>query len=363
VNGVKEGFIMASLDQLAALVGGEVIGNGELEITGVSGIGDARPGTITLVGGEKVLAMAEKSPAAAFIFPKNLLLPPELAGIRVDNPRLAFAKILRFFHPPQAFPAGIHPSAVIEEGFKHGEGCYIGPLVFIGKNVTIGDRVTIHPGAVIEEETEIGDETVIHPNVVIKNHTLLGKRVIIHAGAVIGSDGFGYVPDQGKHLKIPQAGRVIIEDDVEIGANTTVDRATTGVTLIKRGTKIDNLVQVAHNVEIGQDSLIVAQTGIAGSARLEDRVTLAGQTGIKDHVTIGADTVIAARGMVIGNVPAGSFYSGQPARSHPEEMRIKAATGRLPELLKKVKDLEKRLAGLALDQSAGRPAKSPEKET
>ncbi len=353
---------MASLSRLAALVGGEVTGNGELEITGVSGIEDPRPGTITLIGGEKVLAKAEKNPAAAFIFPKNLPLPPGLAGIKVDNPRLAFAKILWFFHPPQAFPPGVHSSAVIEEGFKHGEGCYIGPLVFIGKNVTIGNRVVIHPGAVIEEETEIGDETEIHANAVIKSRTRLGKRVIIHAGVVIGSDGFGYVPDQGRHFKIPQVGRVIIEDDVEIGANTTVDRATTGVTLIKRGTKIDNLVQVAHNVEIGQDSLIVAQTGIAGSARLGDRVTLAGQAGIKDHVTVGADTVIASRGMVIGDVPPGAFYSGQPARSHPEEMRIKAATGRLPELLKKVKDLEKRLAELELNRSACRQANSPEKE-
>ncbi|HHU83350.1 MAG TPA: UDP-3-O-(3-hydroxymyristoyl)glucosamine N-acyltransferase [Firmicutes bacterium] len=353
---------MASLGRLAALVGGEVIGNGELEIKGVSGIEDPRPGTITLVGGAKVLAMAEKSAATAFIFPENLPLPPGLAGIKVDNPRLAFAKILRFFHPPQAFPAGIHSSAVVEEGFKHGEGCYIGPLVFIGKNVTIGDRVIIHPGAVIEEESEIGDDTEIHANAVIKGSTLLGKRVIIHAGAVIGSDGFGYVPDQGRHFKIPQTGRVIIEDDVEIGANVTVDRATTGATLIKRGTKIDNLVQVGHNVEIGQDNLVVAQTGIAGSARLEDRVTLAGQAGIKDHVTVGADTVIAARGMVIGDVPPGAFYSGQPARSHPKEMRIQAAAGRLPELIKKVKDLEKRLAELEHTGSACRQANSPEKE-
>lgn len=360
---VREGLTtMVSLSQLAALVGGEVIGNGELVIEGVSGIEDSRPGTITLVGGAKVLPMAEKSAAAAFIFPKDLQLPSGLAGIKVDNPRLAFAKILRFFHPPQAFPAGIHPSAVIEEGFRHGEGCYIGPLVYIGKNVTIGDRVIIHPGVVIEEETEIGDETEIHANAVIKNRTVLGKRVIIHPGAVIGSDGFGYVPDQGRHFKIPQIGRVIIEDDVEIGANATVDRATIGVTLIKRGTKIDNLVQVAHNVEIGQDSLVVAQVGIAGSARVGDRVILAGQAGIKDHVTIGADAVIAARGMVIGDVPPGAFYSGQPARSHAEDVRIWAATGRLPELIKKVKELEKRLAELELTRPADSLGNSPEKK-
>lgn len=352
---------MVTLSRLAALVGGEVIGNGDLEIKGVSGIEDPRPGTITLVGGAKVLPLAEKSAAAAFIFPKDLPLPPGLAGISVENPRLAFAKILQFFHPPQVFPAGIHPSAVIEEGVKYGEDCYIGPLVFIGKNVTIGDRVVIHPGAVIEEETEIGDETEIHANVVIKNHTLLGKRVIIHAGAVIGSDGFGYVPDQGRHFKVPQIGRVIIEDDVEIGANVTVDRATIGVTRIKRGTKIDNLVQIAHNVEIGQDNLVVAQVGIAGSARLGDRVTLAGQAGIKDHVTIGADTVIGARGMVIGDIPPGGFYSGQPARSHAQEMRIQAAAGRLPELVKKVKDLEKRLAGLEHSLPADARGNSPEK--
>src|SRR5690554_1818036 len=336
---------MATLNELAALVEGEVTGNGELEINGVSGIEDIRPGTITLVGGERVLAKA-KSTAAAYIVPKNLQLPPGLAGIKVDNPRLAFAKILRFFHPPQVFTAGIHASAVVEEGVRYGEKCYIGPLVFIGKNVTMGDRVVVHPGVVIEEGTKIGDDTEIHANVVLKSRTMLGKRVIIHAGAVIGSDGFGYIQEQGRHIKIPQVGRVIIEDDVEIGANVTIDRATIGSTLVKRGTKIDNLVQVGHNVEIGQDNIVVAQVAIAGSARLGDRVTLAGQAGVKDHVTVGADAVIAGRGMVIGNIPPGAFYSGQPAGPPAKEMRIQAAAGRLPELIKTVKNLEKRLAEL-----------------
>ncbi len=336
---------MVTLGELAELVGGEVTGDEDLEITGVSGLEDALPGTITLVMGAQALSLAKKSGAAAFILPKHLEAPG-LPGIKTANPKLAFAKILEYFHPPQHPRPGIHSSAVIGKGFHCGEKCYIGPLVFIGRNVTLGDRVIIHPGAVIEEESKIGSDTVIHPNVTIKSRTVIGSRVIIHAGAVIGSDGFGFVTVEGKHHKIPQVGYVKIEDDVEIGANVTIDRATTGRTLIRRGTKIDNLVQVAHNVEIGRDGMIIALSGIAGSTRLGDRVTLAGQAGLKDHITIGEEAVIAARGMVIGNVPSGAFVSGQPARPHAETMRIQAAAGRLPDLLKTVKKMEKRLAEL-----------------
>src|SRR5690554_5906586 len=336
---------MATLSKLAGVVGGEMTGDKNLEITGVSGIDNALPGTITLVMGVQALPLAKKSGAAAFILPKDLEAPG-LTGIKTANPRLAFAKLLGYFHPPRNPRPGIHSSAVIERGFHCGDSCYVGPLVFIGRNVTLGDRVIIHPGAVIEEETKIGSDTEIHPNVTVKNRTVIGSRVIIHAGAVIGSDGFGYVPDEGGHYKIPQVGYVKIEDEVEIGANVTIDRATTGRTLVRGGTKIDNLVQVAHNVEIGRDSLIIALSGIAGSTRLGDRVTLAGQAGLKDHITVGAGAVIAARGMVIGNVPSRAFFSGQPARPHAETMRIQAAAGKLPELLKTVKKMEKRLAQL-----------------
>lgn len=336
---------MATLGTLAELVQGQVVGDKNLEITGVAGLEDAQPGMISLVATVKVADLAKESKASAFIIPSNL---PELGltCIKVDNPRLAFAKILWYFHPKPEAAEGIHPSAVIEEGFKHGSGCSIGPLVYIGKNVTFGERVRIHPGVVIEDDTVIGNDTEIYSNAVIRNRTEIGDRVIIHPGTVIGADGFGFVTVKGEHFKVPQVGRVRIEDDVEIGANVTIDRATTGETLIKKGTKIDNLVQIGHNVQVGEGNIIVSMAGIAGSTRLGDRVTLAGQSGIVGHISIGSDSVVAARGMVIGNLPPNSFVSGQPARPHAEDMRIQAAAGKLPDLLKTIRNLEKRLTEL-----------------
>ncbi|HBL35907.1 MAG TPA: UDP-3-O-(3-hydroxymyristoyl)glucosamine N-acyltransferase, partial [Firmicutes bacterium] len=230
---------------------------------------------------------------------------------------------------------------------KQGVGCHIAPLVSIGGCVKFGERVVIHPGVVIQDEVEIGDDTEIKPNVVICSGTKIGKRVIIQPGTVIGGDGFGFERNnQGKHFKVPQVGGVVIEDDVELGSNVTIDRATTGQTVIGAGTKIDNLVQIGHNVEIGKDNIMVAMTGIAGSTKVGDRVTLAGQAGINGHITIGDDTVVFARGMVISSLPANSVVSGQPARPHGEDMRIQAATGKLPELLRTIRQLEKRVAEL-----------------
>lgn len=336
---------MATLGELADLVGGTVVGDEKMEITGVAGLEDAEPGMISLVATAKVIPIAKKSKASAYIIPGNLS-DLDLAGIKTDNPRLAFAKVLQYFHPHPPVQEGIHPSAVIGEGFICGPGSSVGPLVYIGKNVVFGEKVIIHPGAVIEDNVEIGDGSEVHANVVIRDQTKIGKGVIIHPGTVVGADGFGFVTVKGKHFKVPQVGRVIIEDNVEIGANVTIDRATTGATLIKRGTKIDNLVQIGHNVEVGEDNIIVSMSGIAGSTRLGDRVTLAGQSGVVGHITIGSDSVVAARGMVIGNLPANSFVSGQPARPHAEDMRIQAAAGKLPDVIKNLRYLEKRLAEL-----------------
>ncbi|NLW60207.1 MAG: UDP-3-O-(3-hydroxymyristoyl)glucosamine N-acyltransferase [Firmicutes bacterium] len=337
---------MATLEELASLVNGKVVGDGGLELTGVSGLDTAQPGEISLIASAKAIPAARESKASAFIFPSNLR-EFNFQGIGVDNPRLAFAQILWYFHPRKKYAEGIHPSAVIGEEFQHGPGCHIGPLVAIGDRVKLGKGVVIHPGAVIQDDVEIDDESEIMPNVVLCQGTKIGKRVIIHPGTVIGGDGFGFEKtSEGKHFKVPQVGCVVIEDDVEIGSNVTIDRATTGQTVIGAGTKIDNLVQIGHNVKVGKDNIMVAMTGIAGSTKIGNRVTLAGQSGINGHITIGDDTVVFARGMVISSLPPNSIVSGQPARPHGEDMRIQAAAGKLPELLKTIRQLEKRVAEL-----------------
>ncbi len=337
---------MATLGELAELVKGKVVGDSNLEITGVSGLEHVLPGEISLVASPKAIAIAKKSQASAFIFPSNLK-EFNFTGIEIDNPRLAFAQILWYFNPKKIFAEGIHSSAVVGEGFEYGAGTHVAPLVYIGAHVKLGERVIIHPGVVIEDDVEIGNDTEIYANAVICEKTVVGQRVIIHPGTVIGGDGFGFEKtSQGKHFKVPQVGRVVIQDDVEIGSNVTIDRATTGQTLIGAGTKIDNLVQLGHNVQVGKDNIIVAMSGVAGSTHIGDRVTLAGQSGINGHITIGDDTVVFARGMVISSLPPNSVVSGQPARPHAEDMRIQAAAGKLPEMLRTIRQLEKRLAEL-----------------
>ena len=335
---------MPSLQELAKLVNGEVIGDGNVEISGVAGIDDAKPGEITLAASARILDNALKSQASAVIIPANVTAVSKSA-ISVANPRLAFAQILTFFAPVIVFHPGVHPSAIVGSNFN-GAGCSIGPLVVIGNDVSIGKGAVIHPGVVLEDRVQIGENTIIHANVVIRENCIIGSQVQIHDGTVIGADGFGYVTVQGKHFKVPQLGKVVIEDDVEIGANVTIDRATTNITLVKRGTKIDNLVQVGHNCKIGEDNIIIAQVGIAGSTKLGDRVTMAGKSSVIGHLKLGDDSVIAAHSLVINSLTPNSFVSGVPARPHAEDMRIQAAAGRLPELLKEIKELQKRVADL-----------------
>lgn len=278
---------MASLRDLASLVKGEIIGDGGVEITGVAGIEDSKPGDITMVASMRNLTSAVNCNAVAIIVPADIA---ELSkpAIRVANPRLAFARILTYFHSPQKCVPAIHPTAVIGRNFN-GAGCSVGSLVHIGDDVVIGNDSIIHPGVVIEDRVKIGENTIIHANVVIREDCIIGNNVQIHAGTVIGADGFGYVTVDGKHIKVPQVGKVIIEDDVEIGANVTIDRATTAATMIKRGAKIDNLVQVGHNCQVGEDNILIAQVGIAGSTKLGNRVIMAGKSSVVGHVNLGDD--------------------------------------------------------------------------
>ena len=335
---------MPSLAELAALVGGKVMGDGGIEISGAAGLDGLRAGVITLGANEKAIEAALESPAAAVIVPERVtcLAKP---GIRAANPRLAFARILAHFAPRQPCRPGVHASAAVGENFTD-HGCQVGALVYIGNDVTVGRGTILHPGAVLGDRVVVGEDSVIHANVVIGEECRVGDRVEIHAGTVIGADGFGYVAAAGRQIKVPQAGIVVIEDDVEIGANSAVDRATTGVTLIKRGAKIDNLVQVAHNCTIGEDNLLCGGSGMAGSCILGARVILAARAGLLGHLKVGDDSVVAAYAKVTGDLPPRSFVSGDPARPHQRQMRIQASLGRLPGLVKEVRELRRMVTEL-----------------
>ncbi|MDF2572110.1 MAG: lpxD [Sporomusa sp.] len=331
-----------TLDELAALLNGTATEAAAIEITGVTNIEDAGPGDITFAVPPHI-EKAGKCGAAAVIIPDTIQSFSKPA-IRVSNPRMAFTTLLSLFTPkPDVFP-GVHSAAVVSASAQLGTNVAVLAHAVVDDNAIIGDNTILYPHTYIGRDVTIGSDTLIYPNVTIRENCQVGSRVIIQSGAVIGSDGFGFVTVGGKHQKVPQVGNVIIEDDVEIGANTCLDRATTGSTIVKQGTKIDNLVHLAHNVVVGENCFFVAQTGIAGSAKIGNNVTFAGQSGSAGHLTIGDNCVFAARSAPINDTPANSFCAGFPARPHKEWLRSEAAVGRLPELIKKVRELEQRLA-------------------
>ena len=330
------------LREIAEKVQGRLSGNPGLKVERISDMGDAGPGDITVVFHPKLFAQIKDSRASAFVIPMQELA---LSGnfIKVPNPRQALVQILNLFYPPLARNPGIHSSAVVSEKATIGSGVSIAAGVVIGKDVVIGDNTDIHPNVSIGEDSCIGKETEIFPNVTIYSGTQIGNRVRIHAGTVIGSDGFGYTTlDSGKHKKIPQVGRVEIEDDVEIGANCTIDRATLGTTRILSGAKIDNQVQIGHNSKIGRHCIIVAQTGISGSVLMGDHSVLAGQVGISDHVELKPGTSVGAQSGVIRNIGPGRWL-GYPAIPVIEALRAYHLLPKLPRLHREVRDLKKRL--------------------
>jgi len=332
------------LGDIAKLVNGEIYGDTEIEITGVSGILDAAQGDITFISSKKYLKEIGNCKASALIV-KEQIKGISIPQLKVSNPYLAFAKLLEFFYVKPFIHTGISKSAIISDKAAIGNNVTIFPSVFISDGAFIGDGTIIYPFVYIGENTKIGNNCVIYPNVTIRENVKIGNKVIIHSGSVIGSDGFGYVFDNGVHKKIPQVGGVIIEDDVEIGSNVSIDRATLGNTIIGKGTKIDNLSQIAHNVKIGSNSLIIAQVGIAGSTEIGDYVTLGGQVGVADHTKIESQTMIGAQSGIMGNVPKG-IYSGSPAIPHREWLKAQAIFARLPEMHKKIKELEDKLKEL-----------------
>ena len=333
-----------TLRELAELVAGCVIGNADNWIDGITGIDEAGPTDLTFAVPPH-LDRAALSKAAAVIVPASVEFYAKPA-IRVENPRIAFTKLLTLFTPPPQVDRGVHPTAVVGKNVSLANNVAVMAQVFIGSDVTIGEGTILFPHTFIGDGSVLGAECIIHPNVTLREKTILGNRVIVQSGAVIGGDGFGFVTVDGEHLKVPQVGNVVIEDDVEIGSNTAIDRATTGSTIVKRGTKIDNLVHIAHNDVIGEHCFIVAQTGISGSVTVGHHVTLAGQTGTAGHINIGANSVFIGRAGITKDTPANYFGAGTPARPHQEWVREQVAVHKLPAALKKIRDLEKRLEEL-----------------
>ena len=330
------------LKELAEWVDGTVVGDGEIEISGVASLEEARAGQITFISNPKYLSHLSKTNASAVIVSKEVT-QADKPLLCVTNPQLALAKVLTLFSRKPYQPKGIDSKAWISPTARLGKDVTVYPFVYIGDRCSIGDRATFYPGVTVDEDSSIGEDSILYPNVSVYPGTIVGKRVIVHSGAVVGSDGFGYVKEGKRNVKIPQVGIVEIEDDVEIGANTTIDRATLGKTIIGRGVKIDNLVMLAHNVVIGEDSIIVAQVGIAGSTKIGSNVTLAGQVGVKDHVEIGDNAMVGAQAGVIFDLPGSQGYHGSPALPQREYIRAITTLPKLPEMRKTLLDLGKRL--------------------
>lgn len=336
--------IRKTLKEIARLIDGDVLGDENAVITGISGIKEAQDGDLTFLANPRYLSLMETTKATAVIAPRQITNASKHL-ILTDNPSLAFAKIISLLiADEQKYPSDIHPAAIIGKNVKLGRDVALQPYAVLDDDVEVGDRTIIYSGCHIGHSTRLGHDCLIYPNVVIREKVEIGDRVIIHSGTVIGSDGFGFATVKGVHHKIPQIGTVVIEDDVEIGSNVTIDRARFGRTLISRGTKIDNLVQIAHNVEIGENSIIVAQAGISGSTIVGRNVTIAGQAGLVGHITIGDNAVLAAQSGVTKSVPPDTCVSGYPAKPHDKAKRINALIQKLPELFEALKRIEEKIS-------------------
>jgi UDP-3-O-[3-hydroxymyristoyl] glucosamine N-acyltransferase len=331
------------LYELAELVGGTVDGDGQTLIRGVAGIREAEPGEITFIANSKYEEFLDVTRASAVIAARGRAADKPV--IRIDNPYYAYLQVLNLFAADVAvrYPRGVHPSAVVDPGVVLGANVAVGPLCHLAKGARIGDNTTLVAGVFVGEAVQIGHDCLIYPNVTMREGTTVGDRVILQPGVVLGADGFGYAKNGSTHHKVPQIGRVVVEDDVEIGANSCVDRATTGETRVRRGTKIDNLVQIAHNVVLGEHCVIAAQVGISGSTQVGTEVVLGGQAGVGGHIAIGDRAMVGGQSGVTKDVPANTAVSGYPAREHSLAKRLYAHIALLPDLFRRVKDMERRL--------------------
>ncbi len=350
------------LTELADAIHAQIHGPSHLHITGVNSLEEAASGDLACLSSKQLTDVARRSCASAVVVP---VYDPDLEATQLisKQPHLDFIHLSKRFFSKPSPQAGIAPTVVQGTDVHIEHDVSIGPFVTIGDGTTIGHRVTIYPGVCLGCDVTIGDETVIYPHVSVLDGCQIGKRVIIHAGTVIGSDGFGYIQHEGRHHKIPQRGIVVIEDDVELGANVTVDRATFGRTLIGQGSKIDNQVQIAHNVTLGEHGLVVAQVGIAGSTTIGKHVMIGGQAGLIDHLTIGDQVKIAAGAGIEKNVASGAILSGSPARHHPTTLRTQVLLNHLHELYQRVAALEKRQAGTVVTPGQRPPTRKTKKST
>lgn len=346
------------LGELAVLVGGELEGDADLMIRGVAGIREAQPGDITFVANPRYEEFVPDTRASAIIGSRSLHASIPL--IRIDNPYYAYFQVLNLFAGDTAsrYARGIHPHAAVDPSARIGRDVSIGPFCQVSAGATIGDGTTLVGSVFVGDHVQIGERCLIYSHVTIREECRLGNRVILQPGVIIGSDGFGYARQGATYHKVPQVGCVIIEDDVEIGANSCVDRATTGETRIGRGTKIDNLVQVAHNVVIGENTVIAAQVGISGSTEIGRNVTMGGQAGVGGHITVGDAAVVGGQSGVTKSVAAGVTVSGYPAREHSVARRIYAHIAMLPELVRRVKELERRMRTQEEGSASGSSAKN-----
>jgi UDP-3-O-[3-hydroxymyristoyl] glucosamine N-acyltransferase len=352
-------FNMAfTVTEIARQLGGEVIGDGSVMLHGFAPASSARQGDLTFAENETYLIRAEASAASAILVDGEAVSSSK-ALIRVGNARIAFAKALSIFFPEPVYTAGIHPTAVVDPSAEVDASARIGAYCIIQAKARIGPRVVLHGHNFIGEASQLGEATQLFANVVLYPRTEIGRRCRIHSGAVIGSDGFGYVLDGQEHRKVPQVGNVIIQDDVEIGANVTIDRGALGPTLVGRGTKIDNLVQLGHNVSIGEHCLLVAQVGIAGSTRIGNYSTLAGQAGLAGHLKIGDRVVIAAQSGVMHDIPSGERWLGAPARPDRQMKRQFIAMQQLPDWIRRIQEMERRLEKAESQLEAKKSAAMP----
>ncbi len=337
-----------TVGEIARLLGGTVQGDPATEITGVNGLQEAEPGDLCFVRNDSFLPKLAETKASAALISKAVEPLPLSAAIVVDAPEQAFVRVLQLFAAEQSPrpAAGVHERACVAPGAVLGEGVSVGPGACVEEGASLGDRVVLYPGVYIGRGSEIGPDTIIYPNAVIREGVRIGARCVLHAGVCIGSDGFGFVPMGGVWVKIPQVGRVEIGDDVEIGSNTAVDRATFGVTKIGNGVKVDNLVQIGHNVQIGEHSVIAGMAGVAGSTVIGRQVRIGASAGITGHITLGDGASVAARSGVTRSVAPGQVVSGFPAMDHAQQRRVMVVQAKLPELAKRVRELEARLAAL-----------------
>jgi len=334
------------LGRIVEAVDGKLIGDPDIEITGVSGVKEATPGDITFVANPRYLSLLEDTRASAAVVGSGVS-SMHLALVVVEDPDWAFARVVGLFEPEGPKPEpGVHPAAVVGREVVLAPGSSVMALSVIDDGVEVGEGTIIYPHVYVGRSARIGRDCILYPGVKVRERCILGDRVIVHSNTVIGSDGFGYATLEGVHHKIPQVGIVQIDDDVEIGANVTIDRARFDKTHIMEGTKVDNLVQIAHNVVVGKHCVIVSQTALAGSCRIGDYVMIAGQTGVNGHIEVEHKARLAARSGVTKNVPAGAVVSGFPAQAHEQELKLQASLRRVPELLRTVRRLQEEISSL-----------------